>query len=61
MSSDMKDARWELAYKRFTAVSGVDWDDLPYREQNHLLESAQILLYHMDSEEVHRLAEEFRA
>lgn len=60
MSSNMKDARWELAYKQFTGIAGVDWDELDYPEQKMLLDAAQALLTHLSESEVAAFASDFR-
>lgn len=45
MSSERKDARWQLAYQ-ICDLLDRRWDDMQYREHNVLLDAADDILTH---------------
>lgn len=59
MSSDLKDARWQLAEDMATR-DGFDWFKIGPIMKNGYLEHAQSRLNNSDNSEIERLAHRFR-
>ncbi len=59
MSSDMKDARWQLAIS-MVSVYGWGYDDFDYRTWQSVLDAAQAILDHFPAM-VPLLSEDFRS
>lgn len=59
MSSDLKDARWQLAEEMATG-DGFDWYAIGYTMKSGYLAHAQERLDNSDQAEIDRLAAKFR-